>query len=170
MCLRIGGIIAHRRASLAAPEQHADGIPSVHSAIDAGASNVWRKHALGRLLREAHEHGAGNSGRDPMQRLCRFDKSGASLPMNAASSGEATLNASVNLFREPLGQLHDLSSVVPMVSFFADKVETMVGEHAAFAPPGSAGAARVAEVQQKAKQSSQQEQQRKNSRGWRRLW
>merc|ERR1719198_1094599 len=51
-----------------------------------------------------------------------------------------------------------------MVSFFADKVETMVGEHAAFAPPGSAGAARVAEVQQKAKQSSQQEQQRKNSR------
>jgi hypothetical protein len=69
----------------------------------------------------------------------------------------------VDLFREPLGQLHDLSPVVPSVSFFADKVEAMVEEHKAFALPGTVGAARVAEVQEKAKQQSKQQEQRRSA-------
>ena len=120
--------------------------------------NVWRKEALGALLSESRGH---HQRSDPLQRLKRFlhaDAAGAapaadSAPMSdrgeAAAAAETTLRDCVALFREPLGELHDLCPEVPRVTIFKDKMDEMVAAHAAFAPPGSDGAGRIAAVQAK---------------------
>ena len=89
--------------------------------------NIWRKNALGRLLAEAVRRGAERPHReDPLRRLSRFadaDKEEAAQAAQASPAAAApSLRACVELFREPLGVLHDLAPSVPRVTFFADKV------------------------------------------------
>lgn len=101
--------------------------------------NVWRKEALSQLLAESR----APKSRDPMDRLRRFEH-------YPKATG---LRRCVALFREPLGVLHDINPSVPRDSFFADKVDAMVAEHCLFAPEGSAGAFRIAEVRIKTMES-----------------
>jgi len=94
--------------------------------------NVWRKAALKLLLAESR---SASRVSDPTLRLRRFEladhahdgSSSSSVPTAAAAAvAEPTLVPSlrscVNLFREPLGVLHDLPPVVPKPALFADKV------------------------------------------------
>jgi hypothetical protein len=104
--------------------------------------NVWRKEALSKLLHEA----TTPKSREPMDRLRRFEH----------EKKNKGLRSCVELFREPLGVLHDISPHVPQNSFFADKVDALVAQHAHFAPPGSKGAERIMAVQQKTLDSKSQ--------------
>lgn len=84
--------------------------------------NVWRKAALRLLLAESRA-AAGRTS-DPTHRLRRFQtadqtRRGALL---ALVNNEPPLRACVDLFREPLGVLHDLPPIVPKPALFADKV------------------------------------------------
>mmetsp|Transcript_2150 Transcript_2150/g.2909 ORF Transcript_2150/g.2909 Transcript_2150/m.2909 type:complete len:4480 (+) Transcript_2150:77-13516(+) len=104
--------------------------------------NVWRKEALGQLLQEAKSA----KSREPMGRLRRFEHE---MKM-------VGLRRCVELFREPLGILHDISPQVPQNSYFADKVDAMVAQHDVFAPNGSKGAQRIASVRLKTLESKSQ--------------
>jgi hypothetical protein len=113
--------------------------------------NVWRKNALSQLVGEAQTNAPnGQSARaasDPLARLRRFEKemttavggattaaasstlalatsvsSVAAMSDDEGAAAAVSLRECVELFREPLGVLHDVSPAVPRPTFFADKV------------------------------------------------
>mmetsp|Transcript_34135 Transcript_34135/g.89813 ORF Transcript_34135/g.89813 Transcript_34135/m.89813 type:complete len:1087 (-) Transcript_34135:500-3760(-) len=69
--------------------------------------------------------------------------------LDGTSGATRRLRDCVGLFREPLGQIYDIEEEVPRLQLLADKIKALVDEHTTFAPSGSVGAARVAEVQAK---------------------
>ena len=84
--------------------------------------NVWRKAALKLLLAETR---SASRVSDPTLRLRRFELADKSQANAVQMAPVPSLRSCVQLFREPLGVLHDLPPIVPKPALFADKVDNM---------------------------------------------